>query len=282
MMKKSLVAAAVLASMSAGTAQADVYNFSGEGFFTMITPTGGVLANPDFAGHVDGDIFGAQTPLSGLTMSFDTATGAGTGAMDPFLFSGTVAAASSVNMQAIGDGNGNPGSLIMGVISFDYGPTIGIPVYLIADGAGIFGAIGAGLAVNDTISGTGALTSTDAAINASPYGAFVADMGNVPFAMTTLDVNQDGDADNLCGTADSVGDGTGTGALIGGGFPLCDDGVSGVRMATAPFPGHGANFDVTSLTVTSIIPAPVPVPAAVWLFGSGLLGLVGVARRKAA
>ncbi len=26
---------------------------------------------------------------------------------------------------------------------------------------------------------------------------------------------------------------------------------------------------------------PVPVPAAVWLFGSGLLGLVGVARRKA-
>jgi hypothetical protein len=27
--------------------------------------------------------------------------------------------------------------------------------------------------------------------------------------------------------------------------------------------------------------SPVPVPAAVWLFGSGLLGLVGVARRKA-
>lgn len=26
--------------------------------------------------------------------------------------------------------------------------------------------------------------------------------------------------------------------------------------------------------------APVPVPAAVWLFGSGLLGLVGIARRK--
>jgi hypothetical protein len=25
---------------------------------------------------------------------------------------------------------------------------------------------------------------------------------------------------------------------------------------------------------------PVPVPPAVWLFGSGLLGLIGVARRK--
>lgn len=29
-------------------------------------------------------------------------------------------------------------------------------------------------------------------------------------------------------------------------------------------------------------PSPVPVPAAVWLFGSGLLGLIGVARRKIA
>ena len=26
--------------------------------------------------------------------------------------------------------------------------------------------------------------------------------------------------------------------------------------------------------------SPVPIPAAVWLFGSGLLGLIGVARRK--
>ena len=32
------------------------------------------------------------------------------------------------------------------------------------------------------------------------------------------------------------------------------------------------NFEVT----------PVPVPAAVWLFGSGLLGLIGVAKRKKA
>jgi hypothetical protein len=29
-----------------------------------------------------------------------------------------------------------------------------------------------------------------------------------------------------------------------------------------------------------IVAPPVPVPAAVWLFGSGLLGLVGIARRK--
>ncbi|MEA3242882.1 MAG: VPLPA-CTERM sorting domain-containing protein [Pseudomonadota bacterium] len=31
-----------------------------------------------------------------------------------------------------------------------------------------------------------------------------------------------------------------------------------------------------SATASSV----VPIPAAVWLFGSGLLGLVGIARRK--
>ena len=38
---------------------------------------------------------------------------------------------------------------------------------------------------------------------------------------------------------------------------------------------HGFTIGVTQVQ-------PVPVPAAVWLFGSGLLGLVGVARRKKA
>jgi len=33
--------------------------------------------------------------------------------------------------------------------------------------------------------------------------------------------------------------------------------------------------------MTSFQVSAVPVPAAVWLFGSGLLGLIGVARRKA-
>jgi hypothetical protein len=37
----------------------------------------------------------------------------------------------------------------------------------------------------------------------------------------------------------------------------------------------------TSITITTTPPLPeIPVPAAVWLFGSGLLGLIGLARRK--
>lgn len=39
-------------------------------------------------------------------------------------------------------------------------------------------------------------------------------------------------------------------------------------------------FDNLELTKEPFPSAVVPVPAAVWLFGSGLLGLVGIARRK--
>ena len=55
------------------------------------------------------------------------------------------------------------------------------------------------------------------------------------------------------------------------------DGIPGIPMLSGPFAGFNAAFGGTA-TTTSV--SAVPVPAAVWLFGSGLLGLVGVARRK--
>jgi hypothetical protein len=49
----------------------------------------------------------------------------------------------------------------------------------------------------------------------------------------------------------------------------------------------GTNLTLSSTGVLSVSagttpPPPVPLPAAVWLFGSGLLGLIGVGRRRAA
>lgn len=58
------------------------------------------------------------------------------------------------------------------------------------------------------------------------------------------------------------------------------DGVPGTAMLTAPFPSQTPSFGGT-MTCTNC-PPPIPIPAAVWLFGSGLLGLVGVARRRKA
>lgn len=54
-------------------------------------------------------------------------------------------------------------------------------------------------------------------------------------------------------------------------------------VQTAP---NTSNYEVTFANGVSqvysfdAIPTVVPVPAAVWLFGSGLIGLVGLARRK--
>jgi hypothetical protein len=51
------------------------------------------------------------------------------------------------------------------------------------------------------------------------------------------------------------------------------DGIMGIPMApNGPFAGFNANFNANL--------NPVPIPAAVWLFGSGLLGLVGAARYR--
>lgn len=50
------------------------------------------------------------------------------------------------------------------------------------------------------------------------------------------------------------------------------DGTPGIVMIDGPFIGFSANFNLQA----------VPIPPAVWLFGSGLLGLVGMARHKKA
>ena len=56
----------------------------------------------------------------------------------------------------------------------------------------------------------------------------------------------------------------------GGGSVICSVRRGLTVNATATF-----EFTYTAAPISS-----VPVPAAIWLFGSGLLGLIGVARRK--
>lgn len=66
-------------------------------------------------------------------------------------------------------------------------------------------------------------------------------------------------------------------------YPLATPGQYGFYttaswMLGGPFAGAQPTFSGTA----TVVPSAVPVPAAAWLLGSGLLGLVGVARRKAA
>lgn len=69
-------------------------------------------------------------------------------------------------------------------------------------------------------------------------------------------------------------------ALVGGGGTWTGTLVSSGNIGSAWGAFDSTPYtEVFNMTVNGV-EAVVPVPAAVWLFGSGLLGLVGVARRK--
>lgn len=53
------------------------------------------------------------------------------------------------------------------------------------------------------------------------------------------------------------------------------------NAACAPIEGCNADYFIDNVSIVADV-NPIPVPAAVWLFGSGLIGLVGIARKKKA
>jgi hypothetical protein len=85
---------------------------------------------------------------------------------------------------------------------------------------------------------------------------------------TTIDLFPESTTDAISEQSNASGTFT-PGGMKSGSFSLDLEGSSGY-------------FDITANARTSSFVNAVPVPAAVWLFGSGLLGLVGVAKRKTA
>ncbi len=104
---------------------------------------------------------------------------------------------------------------------------------------------------------------------------YTLNQGPAPLAMTTLNTNP------LC-VATFLGECYGVNPS-GDASILIDNGIAESPLIDNIAEGSQFNLDIgsgNSMTVTAV--NAVPVPAAAWLFGSGLIGLVGIARRKKA
>jgi hypothetical protein len=60
------------------------------------------------------------------------------------------------------------------------------------------------------------------------------------------------------------------------------DYVGGLNISFMTTANMGVAFTSDQVLSGDVVNQPVPIPPALWLFGSGLLGLVGIARRKKA
>ena len=313
-MKKTILNAMISTALISSTpvVMATTMEFNWAGNFTMLDSDGAALANTSIRAKGANQY---QTAVSG-TMAFDTTTGAGTATLVPFdFFSSTgPAEATGINMQAIGDGMGGAGTLVMGNMLFNWGGNNGIPVSIVMDAAGFFNATSGmwadGTLDQSDVAGYGAVPASDGTYLNATWGYL--DMGPVPMATTDWNLTRAA----ACGTAA----GSCMGVSTSGVLPLVEDtttnnnrydlstpsttdllnggvGIGGVPMWDGPFTGFSANFDITSLTMTNpdagytiaancdfgiSCPAPpaVPIPAAIWLFGSGLLGLIGVSGKR--
>jgi hypothetical protein len=283
--RKKILAAAVIAALGvSASAEADTVTASWTGALTFLGTQGSFTLISDncfFGGNYPCE----RGPING-TLTFDTVTGAGNVSVAPFSFAGSGNAVfTSMSLQKIGDGVGGPGSLVLGNMLFNWNGNNGIPASIVWDASGLLSAVNGGLSVGQTITG-GALPASDNTDTIAGAGGTTHPIGPALLATTIWDTTLIGqpcaqipfpDFGNTCfgrnpsGTlplvSDTVADSTNG-----------DLGVGGSPMPAPPFPGFNLNIDILSAQVTNI--EAVPVPAAVWLFGSGLAGLIGVARRK--
>ena len=284
---KKTVLATVLAGTLGGVAmqaaEANVLNVTFKGAFTMLNPSGSLVTNSPsdykngfygLTGSASGPATtwgwkGARTPITG-TMSFDTSTAAGVATVNPFLFFGNLNAnyanALGITMQGID----SVGTLVGGMVFSWNGGSHQISIVM--DAGQLFAQMGTliGGGATTTVGGSYTLLSPGPAAPAVARTSMLntgAGCNGVTLAtqVNAYTINTNMANLGICTTG------------------MVNDGIPGVGMTSPSFGNFNGNFDIMSATMVSYVTAPaaaVPVPAAVWLFGSGLLGLVGIARRK--
>jgi len=210
------------------------------------------------AGSLGDRVGPAYTPIE-ASLRFDTETGIGSSGlsiqMDNF-FMGAPATFHDITMSRIDNSN-----FIDGEVLVDWNGTNNMSMHVQWDASGLFNAIDYGLQEWDVLSGS--TLYHDANHNGvQDLGEFIRDIGSVTPYSDSLQLSS---------------------ADWQGAAPMAATSGSLGLAADTPFPGIRGYLDIgsgNSMHVTSV--SAVPVPAAVWLFGSGLIGLAGFAKRKKA
>ena len=260
MMRKSLIASAVAIGLGAGAAQAaqvggGINLVSDSANFTMLQSNGAIQG-----GTNDVQMTWDQTVFTSITDYTGPGSRANITASSTTPFSNNVWPAHDIQPFGTGTytfdvtlGGGAPesGDLVLSVpagqigvhMLFDWGSSQNIDVAVLGGAAPAFFGSGVG-ATTDGLTTCGLLgggAGTNCLWDGAGLGSDGAPAGDKVWNLVSVDGN--------------------------------GDGTPGIPMpAGGAFEFFNANFNA-NLT-------PVPVPAAVWLFGSGLLGLIGVARRR--
>jgi hypothetical protein len=250
-MKKTVLGAALAMSFGVGAAQAA---------YTPIVTT--INNNFTMVGATNGNTGGTNDVTFSWDGTYRTAVSQELGGLNnatlssPTAFSGKKWTAHHVNVYGAGTYTFNAGCASGGVTSTTYNPTCGTgPNQTLTVGAG---QVGAHMLFNWSTT-----VDIDVIVLWKMNDSWAGTGTTSPFNLNTP---------NLAGNSAST---------VWSGVSIDADGdtFSGAKMVDGPFAGQSANFSVNGIVAQ---PATIPVPAAAWLLGSGLLGLVGVARRKAA
>lgn len=236
--------------------QAAIITFDFTGRLVVVDPSDNLFSN-------NGQPY---TPIS-ASLSYDTVSGIGSSGMTITMaqpWNGNVATFHDISMTRQTGTN-----LITGQVLVDWG-TPNMPLHIEWDATGLFNAINLGLQPGDVLSGTDLYFDANGN-GVQDIGEYRADIGSaMPYSETYVDAYH-----SLIGVT--------PGYMPEGPAPLAATANTMGLDGTTPFPGFRGFINIgsgNSMHVTSV--SNIPIPAAVWLFGSGLLGLVGVARRKKA
>ena len=233
--------------------------------------------------------YGYRTPVSG-TMSFDTSTGAGVGTVNDFFFFGdTPGAGSGTSVaRAVGISFATIDTVgtIVGTMLFSWNGSEH-SVSMVLDGSGLFANLDAMVAggPTSTIFGVGALPATDGINLGTATIPVYYPLGPSPIASKTLNTGGGTACDGVpiaeqMNAYTIIGIDTTITACTTG---MVDDGIGGDPMTSGAFPNYNINLDVKTLHYEPLLCLDcqfVPVPSSLWLFGTGLLGIIGLVRRK--